>query len=246
MRYAAHAIELSGPAAREVESGFAQRLVAAVSNDPAIGDGRRVFLEHARPSIAPAARVAASYAALQRFAPAAAAERLYDYDVSGDGETVRLAHRRTGRATAFEVSVQPLGGWRFAASVASSGQGARVSLALADLTELERERVTHALVAARARRALGSAESAMLCEGQASLGDVLARGLVARMRVLGTDSSEAARTAVTDLLDLLELTGGGIPFDAQTAFARARESWPAAEAQRFAAIGQRLGFAAAP
>ena len=56
-----------------------------------------------------------------------------------------------------------------------------MSLSLADLTERERASVTGALVASLARRALDAGESALLCEGQASLGDVLARGLVARV-----------------------------------------------------------------
>jgi hypothetical protein len=245
MRYAAHAIALSGAGWKELEAGFADRLLAAVSNDPAVGDGRRVFLERARPHIDPAAQVAASYAALRRFAPAAAAARLYDFDVSGDGDRVRLVHRRTGSPSTFEVGVRALDGWRFATSAAPSGRGAAVSLSLAELTERERESVTRALVASLARRALAPGENAALCEGRASLGEVLARALVSRVTALASDGSEAARSAVLNVLDLLELTDGGVPFDAQTAFERVRAALPAAEAHSLSAIARRLGFSAA-
>lgn len=246
MRYAAHAIELCGPAGKEMETGFAQRLAGAVSNDPAVGDGRRIYFERVRPPIAPPARVAASYAALQRFAPEAVGDRLYDYDVSGDAGRVRLVHRRTGSAAAFDVTVRPLDGWRFAASAAPVGQGTAVSLSLADLTERERESVIRALLASLARRALDPGENAALCEGRASLGEVVERGLPARVAALAGDRSEAARAAVLDLLDLLELAGRGVPFDAQTAFDRVRAALPAAEARDLSAVAQRLGFAPTP
>ena len=245
MRYAAHAIDLCGPAGKELETGFAQRLAGAVSNDPAVGDGRRIYLERVRPPVAPAARAAASYAALQRFAPEAAGDRLYDYDVSGDAGRVRLVSRRTGSVAAFNVTVRPLDGWHFIASAAPVGQGTAVSLSLAALTERERESVTRALLVSLARRVLDPLESAALCEGRASLGEVVERALLARVAALAGDRSEAARAAVFDLLDMLELAGRAVPFDAQTAFDRVRTALPAPEARGLSVIAQRLGFATA-
>jgi hypothetical protein len=61
--------------------------------------------------------------------------------------------------------------------------------------------------------------------------------------MLARDPADSAR-AVLDLLDLLELLGRPAPFDAQTAFARARAALPAAEAAKLAPIAERLGFAA--
>jgi hypothetical protein len=246
LRYGARVIELAGPVGALLEAGFAQRLAAAVSNDPAVGDGRRIFLESARPRAAPPARVAASYAALLRFAPASARERLYDYDVSGDHDRVRLVQRRTGRTADFVVVVQPLDGWRFMVAAAPAGQGVVARLTLAELTEREREAVTKALVASRTRRALTPEESAALCEGQASLGEVIERGFLARVEALAGDRSDAAVAAVLDLLDLLELAGRGVPFEAQTAFDRVRGGLRAAEGPALAAVAERLGFAVAP
>jgi len=245
MRYAAQAVELAGPAGTTLEAGFAERLAAAVSNDPAVGDGKRVYLGLARPKVAPAARVAASYAALLHFAPASARGRLYDYDVSGDHRRLRVVQRRTGRGLEFDVSVVPQDGWRFTATAASKAPPTVARLALADLTELEREAVTKALVASLARRALEPEDDAALCEGQATLNEVAARSLLARVEALAADRSPAAVATTLDLLDLLQLEGWGVPFEAQSAFARVRAGLSAADRRALATVGERLGFAAA-
>ncbi len=244
LRYGAHAIELAGPVAPRLESTFAQRLAAASSNDPSVGDGRRVFLERARPRVPQLARVAGSFAAERRFAPGAAADRVYCFDVSQGGDRVRLVHRRSGHLSAFDVSVQPLAGWRFSVTVTPAGQSAATHLAPADLTEQEREAILRAQVAAIARRALTPDENAQLCEGQASLREVAERGLLRRIEALARDRSDSARDAALDLLDLLELAGGGPTFECQTAFEALRRTRPAAEAARLAPLAERLGFAA--
>jgi alpha-amylase/alpha-mannosidase (GH57 family) len=249
LRYAAHALELSG-AVEPLERGLIERLAAAVSNDPALGDAARIYRRRARPAVAPVARVAASYAALQRFASGAAGGHVYGYDVSGSGERVRLVHRRTGRSFALDVVLESLGGWRFAVTVtAPAGAGGEPApparFELADLTERERDAVRSALIAAIADRAFTAQEDEALCEGRAALGDVAVRGLLARVEALAHDRSGSARAAVADLLDLLELTGRGIPFDAQSAFERVRGALSAGEAQALSALAARLGFAAA-
>ncbi len=245
MRYAAHAIELAGPMAARLENGFAQRLAEAVSNDPAVGDGRKIFLEQARPKVPPAARVAGSFVALRRHVPGPENDRLYCYDLTGGGARVQVVHRRSGRVAVFDVGVQPLGGWRFAVSVAPPGavQGAAAHLTIADLTERERWAVTAALIAEIMDRVLTPEESAALCHGGGALAEVAERGLVWRLNLLPRDPTDSA-PAVLDLLDLLELLGRAVPFDAQTAFYRARGAMRPDRAQKLAAIAERLGFAA--
>jgi alpha-amylase/alpha-mannosidase (GH57 family) len=49
LRYAARAIELSGPEAPRLESGLLERLALAPTNDPAVPDGRSLYLARARP-----------------------------------------------------------------------------------------------------------------------------------------------------------------------------------------------------
>lgn len=243
LRYAAHAIDLTGAAAEGLHRGLTVRLAAARSNDPALGDAGRIYVERARPAMPPEARVAASYAALQRFAAAAASGHLYGYDVSGGNDRVRLVHRRTGRVTVFDVAIETPGGWRFAVTVALAGQGAAaVRFELADLTEAERETVTRALVAAIARRTLSAEEDAALCEGRSEMGGIAARGLLERVEALARDRSPPARAAALDLLDLLELLRLPIPFDVQSAFERVRGTLPPSEAQGLADLAARLGF----
>jgi hypothetical protein len=244
LRYAAHAIELAGPRAAGLDSGFAQRLAAATSNDPQVGDGRRVYLERARPAVPQAARAAASFAALHRLSGGAATGRVGGYDASAGADRVRLVHRRTGLTAAFDVSVEASAGPQLAVAVTPAGQSAPARFALGGLTEPERAAITHSLVAAIAGRSLAPQESTSLCEGRATLGEVAERGLLARVQTLARDRSDSALAAALDLLDLLELAGGTVPFDVQTAFERVRGALGAAEAPRLALLAERLGFGA--
>ncbi len=250
LRYAAHAIGLAGAVAPRLESGLAQRLASAASNDPEVGDARRVFLERARPAVPQGARAAGSYAALQRLAPGGppAAGRVGGYDASVAGDRVRLVHRRTGRTSVFDVRMEGAGGPRLTVAVTPTGAGAEAGavtrLALAGLTEPEGDVISRALVAAIAERTLTAGERETICEGRASLEEAVERGLLARIEGLARDRSDAARAAALDCLDLLELAGRAVPFDAQTAFARVRASLPVAEAQGLAVLAERLGFSA--
>jgi len=241
MRYGAHAIELAGPMA-SLDSGFAQRLAAAPSNEAAVGDGRRMYLERARPAVPQATRAAASYAALRRLSPGAVGGRVACFDASAGGDRVRLVHRRTGRTSAFDVSVQNVEGPRLSVAVTPTGQSAVLRLSLDALTEPERAAIVRSLVAAITSRTLAPQESAALCEGRASLGDVAERGLLVRVESLARDRSDGAIAAARDLLDLLALEGRSVPFDAQTAFARVRSSLPPTETQRLSVLAERLGF----
>ncbi|HTT66924.1 MAG TPA: DUF3536 domain-containing protein [Gemmatimonadales bacterium] len=252
LRYAACALELAGPAGGQLGDGFAERLAAAVSNDPSVGDGRRIFLERARPRVAPAARVGASFAARTRFVPGGSAgtnARMYDYDVSANGDAVRVVHRLTGRAGALRVAVDsPTGrdiGFAVRVAPADGERGDAATLGLADLTERERDAVRSALMAALARRALGAEQQAALCEGRASLAEVAELGLRARVEALAADRSAAAVGAVLDLVDLLGLLGRDPAFEVQTAFARVREGLAAAEARGLDPLAARLGFGTA-
>jgi len=251
LRYAARALELAGPAAGPLSTSFADRLASAVSNDPSVGDGRRIFLERARPRVAPVARVAGSFAALTRFVGGSGDRggRLYDYDVGVDGDAVRVAHRLTGRASAYQAAVETPGnrdaGFAVRVTPQDGARGDAAILALGDLTERERDAVRFALMARLARRALGAEQQAELCEGRAALPEVADRGLLARVEALAGDRSPAAVAAVLDLVDLLGLLGRAPAFEVQTTFDRVRGGLPAAEARGLDALAARLGFGTA-
>ena len=244
LRYAARAIELAGAQGPRLETGFVRRLAAATSNDPEVGDARRMYLDHARPKVPPAARVAGSYAAARHVMRRAPESRAYGFDVVDSGDRLRLTHRRTGRAWSFDVSVQRLGEVRLAVAVVPVGGASRYALETADLLERERAVVAGAFTGAVIARSLTPDEADRLAAGVAGLAEVAETALARAVLGLSHDRGPAALGTVYDLLDLFALRGWSVPFDVQTAFYRCRAALPAAEARAIAPLAQRLGFAA--
>ena len=242
LRYAARAIELAGPQAPRLETGFERLLAGAASNDAAVGDARRMYLDRARPQVPVPARVAGSYAAARRVAPARVSDRAYCYDVMDGGDRIRLTHRRTGRATAFDVSVQRSGELRLSVTVAAVGGGGAVSLEARDLLERERETIAATLTADLLARTLAPDAAERLQSGTATLVEVAEQLLLRAVRALAYDRAPRAVAAAYDLLDLFELRGWPVPFDVQSAFYRWRATLDAADAQALAPFAERLGF----
>lgn len=243
LRYAARAIELTGPEAARLDTGFARLLAGAVSNDPAVGDARRIYLDRARPALSPVARVAASFAAARRVVPGWPADRAYCYAVAERGGRVQLTHRRTARSWTFETSVRRGGELQVAVSVAAPG-GKPVTLEVADLLERERGAVRATLTASLAARALAPEDITALEAGSADVAAVYERALTRALRVLTAGGASVAAGDVTALLDLFALHGWPVPFDAQTGFWRWWSSLPAPEARALVPLARRLGFAA--
>ena len=243
LRYAAHALELAGPHAERIEPGFVERLAGAVSNDPAIGDARRIYRERARPAIAPVARVAASFAVARRIVPGWRTDRTYCYAVAERGDRLQLTHHRTGRVWAYQTSVHRGGELHVAVSVAAYG-GTPVVLQLAELFGRERLAVRAALTSAIAARALSADDTVALQAGTADAAAVYAGALVRALHALASGGTEAGARDVTALLDLLVLQGWPVPYDAQTGFWRWWSALPASEARALVPLARRLGFAA--
>jgi hypothetical protein len=243
LRYAAHAIELAGAEAARLDTGLAQRLAAAVSNDPAVGDARRIYLDRARPAMPPVARVAASYTAARRVIPGWPADRAYCYAIADRSDRVQLTHRRTGRSWTFETNVQRGGELQLTVSVAVPG-GKPLTLQVADLLERERSAVRATLTASLAARALAAEDTTALEAGTADAATVYARALTRALRVLAAGGDVTRTGDVTAMLDLFALQGWPVPFDAQTGFWRWWSVLPAADAHALAPLARRLGFAA--
>ncbi|HTR22328.1 MAG TPA: DUF3536 domain-containing protein [Gemmatimonadales bacterium] len=244
LRYAARAIELAGVDAPRLEAGLTERLAQGQSNDPEAGDGRSVYRNLVLPSVAAPLRAAAGIAAAARFAPRSDAPAGGSYEATQAGDRLTLTHRRTGRETQLTVSLERDGGSRLAAKVTtrdgSPSPGAR--LALADLPERYRQVVIAAWREELVARALTPAEIAAVSHGDAPLAAVARRALGHAVAALAADRGPKARATVIDLVDLLDLIGSKIPFDAQTAFQRILEGASPEEAAELAAVGWRLGF----
>jgi hypothetical protein len=243
LRYAARAIELSGAEAVRLEEGLLRRLAGAVSNDPAVGSGRRIYVEGARPSVPPVVRVAASCAAARSVVPSWSADRAYGYDVAREGEGLRLTHRRTGRTWALDVAVERPAEVRVVVRVLAPGAKPLV-FEVADLLERERDAVRAALTAAVASRTLTPDERAAVQAGAIGLAGVFEAALARAVGALAAGGGSAPAAAMSDLLDLFALHGWPVPFDVQSAFWRWWSPLPAAEAQAHAPLARRLGFAA--
>jgi alpha-amylase/alpha-mannosidase (GH57 family) len=243
LRYAAHAIALSGAEAGRLDAGFGRRLVGAVSNDPEVGTGHRIYTRRARPSVPPVARVAASLAVARAVVPGWRGERAYGYDAEGAEGALRLVHRRTGRAWSFDVAVERASALQVAAVVASPGVDP-LRFEVADLCEQEREAVHRALTASLASRALGAEELAALASGEADVARVFATALARASAALASDGGPSGTQLVADLLDLFALHGWPVPFDAQTAFWRWWSALPDGRARPLDPLARRFGFVA--
>jgi hypothetical protein len=126
--------------------------------------------------------------------------------------------------------------------VAHVGGSPPINIAAGDMTERQRAVIARGMRRQLLRTAFGpnvDVSSAPID------GDRVDAELVTAVTLLGRERSEDLTNRVTALLDLLELEGRQIPFDAQTRFHDAfmgagRSEWIPAE---IAAIANRLGFA---
>ena len=236
LRYATRAIELAGDDAARLEAGLVDRLGHAASAKG--GTGRDLYLAHVKPKLAAPVRVAAGHAAARRLAPRDGTAGVPGYATSEGRGRVTVVRRRTGRSETLPLTLQRSGA-RLWVEVATT------KLGLDDLPEGYRTPVVTALRAELLERRLTSAGRARLRVGEAEPAALARAALIHAVEGLARRRSARTIAAVYDLLDLLELLGSHIPFDAQTAFARVRAAAGPGAAAALAPVGHRLGFAEA-
>ena len=257
LRYAARAIELAGPDGPRLEKAFLSRLGDARSNEPGMGTGRDVYLTIAKPTLGQFARLAGSVAAARTIA-AGDPEALAASPAIGvrASETqVEIQQLRTGVADVFDVSV-------IGATNANADNGggagsfihgpAAVAVRVATTPPLEltapemTERQRAAIERGIRRRLLEAAfDGERPPSGDWSAGERIERAVIEAIEALPSGPSDRVTTRVIALLDLLELDGRHVPFDAQTRFydgflaSRTGNHDPI-----IAEIARRLGFTA--
>jgi hypothetical protein len=216
LRYAAWVIGLAGPDAAFLEEGFTRRIAQAVSNTPALGTGRDLYLEHARPDLPRAVRITAGLAAARALAPEAATS--HAWRLEGPDTALVLTSLRTGRRYTAKVEYET-DGLDLRVTVRSEVLDGPVALRLPDLPERQRTAIAAVLRGQVLTRLLTRDEHEALDRGD-ELRPVIRHALARRVRALAAAHDTEARHAVSQLLTILEQLGQAVPFEVQTIFYR--------------------------
>jgi uncharacterized protein DUF3536/glycosyl hydrolase family 57 len=243
LRYAARAIELSGPDAALLEAGLLERLDAAASNDPALGTGRTVYQAAVHARRPGHLRAAAGYAGLLAIAPDAVRPGLGAYLVGPDPRgALDVKHRRTGAEWLVTPVVHRPRPVSLEVSVAAEGAAAGAAFVLEDLPEHEADQIRLALRRELRQGVLSPEEDRRIADGVLRFERAVGAALV---RQLPHDPAEAHGLdldRLTRTLDLLELERQPVPFDAQTRFYHILLRAPAETRRLLAPFAARFGF----
>jgi len=239
LRYAARALELTGPKREDLEEGFLKRLDTAWSNEEPPRSGRAIFLEEAKPRVPAHLRVAAGAALWEAMAASGKAPgghgsegssaRVRGFRVEKTApETFLVTHVRTGRQWEVEANIRRPSLGRGAVAVRTVGEGERVqSLDLQDVPDGFRSPITTVLA-----QQVPDFEMALTSViEELGHGDGMGEGLL-------SEKINRAR----DLADLHALLGVPIPFDAQTTFFRILGAAPPQIARQLTVLRIPLGF----
>jgi alpha-amylase/alpha-mannosidase (GH57 family) len=241
LRYAAWVITLAGSDTARLEEGFIRRLAPARSNVPAQGTGRDIYLDRARPAVAPPARIAAGLAAARAFAPEAATSPAWLID--GPAEALVLTNRRTGHRYIVRVDLEQ-DGLQVHGVVRSAVLDQPVSLVRGDLPERQRTAIAAALRGQALDRLLTPEERQAQQRGE-EVRLVIRRALGRLVRCLASAHDDSSRRDVVILLDMLDQLGEHIPFEVQTVFYRIWQN-ELVDDPRMLDLARRMGFGSRP
>lgn len=242
LRYATRAIELASEEGLEAEEALLRHLGEAESNDPHAGSGRDIYCNWARPLVPPFMRAAAGAAAVARTSPGADII-LQGCETSVTDDRVELTVTRTGRVLEYETTIDRPSPAKLGVTVLAS-DGVSVHLEYWAFPEPHAMTVRDALIAESARRLFGGGEARDGGDRRTAVVEAAERALVGGVERLAVDTSEEARGRIGAILDLQDLLGVPVSFDAQTAF---YHSWTATgRSEDLAELAGRLGFATTP
>jgi hypothetical protein len=243
LKYAARAIDLSGPHRARLEEGVLARLGRAIGNDPSLGTGADLYRATARPAWAPEVRVAAGFAATAALCPGHSRHVIGAYLVGALGENMlQTQHRRTGHTERFATSVHRAAGFAIEVDLTRSGAGAPVTVGLEALPERERDLVRDVLRREALREVFTAEELVRLAHGSAAYPETLRTAVTRLVPDRPADATAEALGRLTKALDLLALEDLTVPFDAQTRFYRLMTALNGVAAHRLRTLAARLGF----
>ena len=244
LRYAARAITLARADGKGLAAEMASRLATAVSNDPAAGTGRELFLRHVRPEGDTLAWVAAGLVAASEITPDLPPPA--GYRVERDGARWQLIHRRTGRRHVFDATLY-IDGVALLVEVTAAWEPRPVAFPLRSLPEVPRDAVRAALRSAVIRRWFTPGELAAIAEGRIPARDEHMLALTRAVQVLQTDRGADALQRVRDLTSLcLSDDRPAAPFDVQTVFYHLMPSLSTEDEHRLEQVARALGFSTRP
>jgi hypothetical protein len=244
LKYAARAIELAGgPHGPRLEEGLLERLAHARSNDATAGTAADLYRSRVRPRWPGAERAAAGHAAVSRVAPDQARPAVGAYLVGALDGVVQARHRRTGRVDRFAASVHFTGPLALEVDLTVPGPGDRRTLGLEAFPERERQVVREALRREALRDVLSPEDLVRLAHGAARYPEALAAAVVRLVPEDPADPGPDRAERLARALDLLELEGQHVPFDAQTRFHRFMCGAGPDVRRAFEPLAARLGFA---
>ena len=252
LRHAARAVELAGESGARLEQGLLQRLAEARSNDPTVGDGANLYHTRVKPRFRAPERAGAGHAAARLVAPKAKVQ-IPGYEMEDGEEGIQVTDRRTGRSCDVKVTVTRPALGRIELAVESpparrpAGPPARRPplLTLPRLPARDQHVVRRELGRAVVENRFSRRELNSLASGARDLPGLAELALADAVGALADGASSDAIERVSDLIDLVDLLGLTISFEAQTRFYRARASLPEGDAARLAPLASRLGFVAA-
>ena len=244
LKYAARALELTGPERERLEAGLVARIEEAVSNDRTRGTAASLYRTRALPKWPADARVAAGYAAVADLCPEQARQLVGGYLVGARGMgVVETQHRRTGAVQQFATHVQRTDGFGIEIDVVRADDRSSLTLPFEALPEAERRQTREVLRREALREVLGAEDLVRLAYGSTTYREALHMAVI---RLVPNDASEATADRALRLLraiELLAIEEIDLPFDAQTRLFRLLAHAPELVRGRFAMVTARLGFA---
>jgi hypothetical protein len=237
LRYAARAIELAGPDRDHLMAGLAARLEPARSNDPVLGSGADLLRSRVLPTIPAAARIAAGHAAMQIFPWGLLEQPASAWEVEPDDDGLRLTDQRTGSSVVTRGTVGRDDSGRLRFRIAVEGAGGEVPMGLGDLPETARAVVRAAITAALFPAELAASLQELGVPGREALAARLLELLPGDMDLPSIDPA-----LLHGALDLLDLDGAAVPFDAQSRFYEVMTAGSPAVRTMLAPFASRFGF----